>query len=119
MHRKVDVRLVLPWAEYKRCKRCYKTLAFAYSVDAMRRLWTCPDCNWKGGWRDWKPSPISEYEPDGWLLDLYGKHAAKALSDAPSRGSAMKPGTPATITISDLDVLAEHIVFFGRNSSTG
>jgi predicted RNA-binding Zn-ribbon protein involved in translation (DUF1610 family) len=71
--------------EYKRCKRCRKTLAFDPTANTYRELFRCPDCKWRGGWRDWKPSPIADIEPDEWLSDLYGKEVASALSDARRR----------------------------------
>jgi hypothetical protein len=102
-------------AEYKRCKRCKKTIAITYSADAMNRLWSCPDCNWKGGWRDWKPSAISEYEPAAWLLNHYGKQAAEALSDIQRRridGSILSVSGVSGLTTGG------GTVFFDRESIT-
>jgi hypothetical protein len=102
-------------AEYKRCKRCKKTVAFTYSADAMNRLWHCPACDWKGGWRDWKPGVISEYEPAAWLSDLYGKNAAEALSDIQRRridGSILSATGVSGLTTGG------GTVFFDRESIT-
>jgi hypothetical protein len=71
--------------EYKRCKRCGKTLAFHPTANSLREVFRCPDCKWQGGWHQWKPSPIVDLEPDEWLSDLYGKDVATALSDARRR----------------------------------
>ena len=72
-------------SEYKRCKRCGTTLSFHPTGNIYRELFRCPDCKWRGGWREWKPSPIAELELDGSLSALYGKNAATALSDARRR----------------------------------
>lgn len=71
--------------EYKRCKRCRKTLAFDPTANTYRELYRCPDCKWRGGWRDWKPTPIADLEPDESLSNLYGKNVGAALSDARRR----------------------------------
>jgi predicted RNA-binding Zn-ribbon protein involved in translation (DUF1610 family) len=72
-------------AEYKRCKRCGTTLAFHPTGNVYRELFRCPDCKWRGGWREWKPSAIAGLELDDSLSALYGKNAATALSDARRR----------------------------------
>jgi hypothetical protein len=47
--------------------------------NTYRELFRCPDCSWRGGWREWKPSPIANVEPDKWLSALYGTNVAAAL----------------------------------------
>ena len=71
--------------EFKRCKRCGKTLSFRPSPNMYRELFKCPDCNWRGGWRQWKPAPIAGLKADELLSGLYGKNIAKALSDSRRR----------------------------------
>lgn len=108
-------RLCAGVTEFKRCKRCKKTAAFTPAPNALREIWKCPGCGWKGGWHDWRPGRVSEYEPEMWLLTLYGKRAASALSDTERRRI---DGTVLSATgISGLTT-GGATVFFDRESVT-
>jgi hypothetical protein len=66
---------------YKRCKRCKKVATLTLPLNDTNRLW-CTGCNQRGGW---KAATVSEFAPEQWVLNIYGKHAGEALSDSGRR----------------------------------
>jgi hypothetical protein len=72
--------------EYKQCKRCKKMKVWPENLTPPRnKVWECPNCHRKAGWREWRAAPVSELKPERWTLDLYGERVGEALSDPERR----------------------------------
>lgn len=69
---------------YRQCFRCDYLVTFA-PPPPRSKLWSCPQCGSKRGWREYRDVSIEHASPEGWLLGLYGEDAATRLSDSSRR----------------------------------